>query len=59
MTLARFALLWAVNALALWIADELWDGVVIEGWSALLIGAAELAEAKAFVKPVNAPHRRR
>ena len=54
MTLARFALLWAVNALALWIADELWDGVVIDGWGALLIGAAVLAVANAFVKPVLA-----
>ncbi len=54
MTVARLAILWAVNVAALWLADELWDGVVIDGWGALLIGAAVLAVANAFVKPVLA-----
>ena len=52
MSLARLAVLWAVNAAALWLADELWDGVVIDRWAGLLIGAAVLAVANAFLKPV-------
>jgi putative membrane protein len=54
MTLARLAILWAVNVAALWLADELWDGVVIDGWAGLLIGAAVIGVANAVVKPVLA-----
>ncbi|HEY7538037.1 MAG TPA: phage holin family protein [Gaiellaceae bacterium] len=50
--LASFALAWAINALALWIADGLFDGVSIEGWAAYVIGASVLAIANAIVKPI-------
>jgi len=52
--LSRFLIAWAINALALWVADALWDGVVIEGWGAFLIGAAVLGIANAVLKPVLA-----
>ena len=51
---ARFALAWAVNALALWIANGLFSGVWIHGWAAYLIGAAVLGFANAVLKPVLA-----
>ena len=50
--LLRLAVAWAINALALWVADALWDGVRIHGWAAFLIGAAVLGIANAIVKPV-------
>ena len=53
-TLARFALAWGINALALWVANGLFDGVRIHGWAAYLIGAAVLGVANAVVKPVLA-----
>jgi putative membrane protein len=49
---ARLVVAWAINAAALWVADELWDGVTINGWAAFLIGAAVLGIANAVVKPV-------
>jgi putative membrane protein len=48
----RLVLAWAVNAAALWVADALWDGVTINGWSAYLIGAAVLGIANAILKPI-------
>jgi putative membrane protein len=48
----RLALAWAINAAALWVADELFDGVRIDGWAAFLIGAAVLGVANAVLKPV-------
>jgi putative membrane protein len=52
--LPRLVVAWAVNAAALWVADALWDGVRIDGWGPLLIGAAVLGVANAIVKPVLA-----
>ena len=52
--LVRLAIAWAINALALWVADALWDGVRIHGWAAFLIGAAVLGIANAILKPVLA-----
>jgi putative membrane protein len=52
MLAARLVVAWAINAAALWVADELWDGVRINGWAAFLIGAAVLGIANAVVKPV-------
>jgi putative membrane protein len=49
---ARLVLAWAVNALALWIANALWDSVSIHGWAAYLIGSAVLGIANAIVKPL-------
>ena len=49
---ARLAVAWAINAIALWVADALWDGVVIDGWAAFLIGSAVLGVVNAIVKPL-------
>jgi putative membrane protein len=53
-TLVRLAVAWAINALALWIANGLFDGVRIHGWTAYLVGAAVLGIANAVLKPVLA-----
>ncbi len=50
----RLAVAWGVNALALWVADGLFDNVRIDGWKAFLIGAAVLGVANAVIKPVLA-----
>ncbi len=50
--LASFALAWAINALALWIANGIFDSVSISGWAAYVIGATVLAIANAVVKPI-------
>ena len=51
-TLKRFALLVACNAVALWVADLLIDGIRIDTvWRALLAGAI-LGIINWFVKPV-------
>jgi putative membrane protein len=50
----RFAIAWAINIGALWIANALWDGVAIKGAAAYLIGGAVLAIANAIIKPVLA-----
>src|ERR671931_1962862 len=52
MYLPRFVIAWAVNALALLVADALWDSVTIKGWAAYLIGSAVLGIANAVLKPV-------
>jgi putative membrane protein len=52
--LARFAIAWGINALALYIANGLFTGVVIHGATAYLVGAAVLAVANAVLKPVLA-----
>jgi len=50
----RIAVAIAVNALALWIANILWDSVNIHGFWAYLIGAAVLGVANAILKPILA-----
>ena len=45
---------WGVNIVALLVIDEIFDGVQIERWGPILIGAAVLGLANAFVKPVLA-----
>ena len=45
---------WGVNIVALLVIDEIFDGVEIERWGPILIGAAVLGLANAFVKPVLA-----
>jgi putative membrane protein len=50
----RLIIAWAVNLLALWIANALWDSVSIHGWTAYLIGSAVLGIANAVVKPLLA-----
>ena len=52
--LVSFALALAINALALWIANILWDSVNIHGFWAYVIGAAVLGVANAILKPILA-----
>ena len=48
----RLAVAWAINLAALWVADAIWDGVRIDGWTAFLIGSAVLGIANAVLKPL-------
>jgi putative membrane protein len=48
----RLAIAWAINLAALWVADAIWDGVHIQGWTAYLIGSAVLGIANAVIKPL-------
>ena len=50
--LLRLIVAWGINALALWVANEIFDGVRIEGWASYLIGAAALGLANALLKPL-------
>ena len=43
---------WGVNIVALLVIDGIFDGVEIGRWGSVLLGAAVLALANAFVKPV-------
>ena len=43
---------WGVNIVALLVIDGIFDGVEIGRWGPVLLGAAVLAVANAFVKPV-------
>jgi uncharacterized membrane protein YvlD (DUF360 family) len=52
--LPRAIVAWAINVLALWAADALWDGVRIHGAAAFLIGGAVLAIANTLIRPVLA-----
>jgi putative membrane protein len=45
---------WGVNIVALLVVDEIFSGVEIGRWGSLLLGAAVLGLANAFVKPVLA-----
>ena len=48
----RLAIAIATNALALWVADRLFDGVSLHGWAAYVVGAAVLGFANAVLKPI-------
>jgi len=50
--LARLLVSWLINAAALWVCDWLFDGVDIDGWWPLLIGAAVLGVINTILKPV-------
>jgi putative membrane protein len=50
--LARLLVAWAINAAALFVANDLFAGLRIHGLSAYLIGAAVLGVANAILKPV-------
>jgi putative membrane protein len=50
----RLLFAWAVNALALWIANGLFSGVDIHGTAAYVIGSAVLGIANAIIKPILA-----
>jgi putative membrane protein len=45
---------WGVNIVALIVVDWLFDGVTIERWGPLLLGAAVLGIANAILKPILA-----
>ena len=51
---ARLAFALAINALALWVCDVIFDGVRIHGWWAYIIGAAVLGIANTIIKPIVA-----
>jgi putative membrane protein len=50
----RLLFAWAVNALALWIANGLFSGVDIHGAAAYIVGSAVLGIANTIVKPILA-----
>ena len=50
----RLLVAWAINAGALWVANAIFDGVRIHGWTAYLVGAAVLGVANAVIKPILA-----
>ena len=50
--LVRALVGWGVNILALLTIDWLFDSVQIEKWGSVLLGAAVLALANTFLKPV-------
>jgi putative membrane protein len=54
MLAVRLLVALAINALALWIANALWDGVSIHGAWAYIIGAAVLGIANTIIKPILA-----
>jgi putative membrane protein len=54
LLLLRIAIAIAINALALWVADALWDSVTINGFWAYFIGALVLGIANALIKPILA-----
>lgn len=51
---SRLLIALGTNALALWVANQLFGGVRIHGWAAYLIGAAAVGFANAILKPVLA-----
>jgi putative membrane protein len=50
----RLIVAFGINALALWVADALFDGVTIDGGWAYVIGAVVLGFANAILKPILA-----
>jgi putative membrane protein len=54
MILLRIALAIGINALALWVANQIWDSVSIHGFWAYFIGALVLGIANAVIKPILA-----
>ena len=43
---------WGVNIVALLVVDAVFDGVAIERWGGIVVGAAVLGIANAIVKPI-------
>jgi putative membrane protein len=52
--LIRLLVLWGINVLALIVVDWLFDGVVIDRWWPLLLGAFVLMIGNAVIKPILA-----
>jgi len=51
---ARLAIVYGINVLALIVVDWLFDGVRIDRWGPLLIGALVLMIGNAIIKPILA-----
>jgi putative membrane protein len=54
ISLVRVLVLWGINILALIVVDWLFDGVRIDRWWPLLLGAAVLTVGNAILKPILA-----
>lgn len=52
--LVRLLVLWGINVLALIVVDWLFDGVAIDRWFPLLLGAFILMVGNAILKPILA-----
>ena len=52
--LLRLAIAIVINAVALWVANALWDSVTINGFWAYFIGALVLGIANTVLKPILA-----
>jgi putative membrane protein len=52
--LIRLLVLWGINILALIVVDWMFDGVRIERWGPLLLGALVLMLGNAIIKPILA-----
>jgi putative membrane protein len=52
--LLRLLLSWAINAAGLWVANDLFGGVRIHGWTAYIVGAIVLGIANGILKPILA-----
>ena len=52
--LVRILVLWGINVLALIVVDWIFDGVVIDRWWPLLLGAFVLMVGNAIIKPILA-----
>ena len=52
--LVRLLVLWGVNVLALIVVDWMFDGVRIDRWGPILIGALVLMVGNAILKPILA-----
>jgi putative membrane protein len=50
----RLLVLWGINILALIVVDWMFDGVTIERWGPLLLGAFVLMAGNAIIKPILA-----
>ena len=52
LLLFRIAIAMAINAVALWVADLLFDGMSIHGFWSYFLAALVLAIANAIIKPI-------
>ncbi len=50
--IVRFLVFWGVNALSLWVADELFDGIVFDTVRSLLVAGLLLGLVNTFLRPV-------
>jgi putative membrane protein len=50
--LAFLLLSWLANIISLAVADWIFDGVTIDGWWPLILGAAVLGVANTIIKPI-------